>query len=79
MLHIKVLGPGCSNCTTAHKRIEAMAEELGIEITLEKVSDLATIMGYGALSTPGVVLDESLVHSGGVPSADQIKKWLLGS
>lgn len=78
MKNIKVLGPGCSNCKTTAQRVEQVAGELGIEIALEKVADLATIMGYGALSTPGVVIDETLVHSGGVPSVDQIKGWLAG-
>ena len=78
MLTIKVLGPGCSNCSTTAKRIEQAAEKLGLEIHLEKVTDLAAIMGYGALSTPGVVIDEKLVHSGGVPDLEQIGIWLSG-
>ena len=78
MLHIKVLGPGCSNCTTTAKRIEQVAKELEIEIQLEKVTDLAAIMGFGALATPGVVIDERLVHSGGVPNTAQIKAWIAG-
>jgi len=76
MKNIKVLGPGCSNCTSTAQRIEQVAAELNIEVALEKVADLAAIMGYGALSTPGVVIDEKLVHSGGVPTVDQIKTWL---
>jgi len=35
-------------------------------------------MAYGALSTPGVVIDEKLVHAGGVPSVGQIRDWLSG-
>ena len=76
MLQIKVLGPGCSNCTNTAKRIEQVANELSIDIQLEKVTDLAAIMAYGALATPGVVIDEKLVHSGGMPKPAQIKAWL---
>ena len=76
MTLIKVLGPGCSNCTQTAALIGKVADELGLELGIEKIDDLATIMGYGALSTPGVVIDEKLVHAGGVPSADQIRQWL---
>ena len=73
---IKVLGTGCKNCTLTAKLFEEAAAEAGLALDVEKVTDLAQIMGYGALSTPGVVIDEQLVHSGGVPSRDQVKAWL---
>ena len=76
MKNIKVLGTGCANCKTTLKLIEEMAKEKGAEIQLEKVEDLQTIMGYGVMSTPGVVLDGKVVHAGGVPSRDKIAGWL---
>ena len=76
MTAIKVLGPGCSNCVQTAKMIRKIAEELGVEVDVEKEADLAAIMGYGALSTPGVVIDEKLVHTGGIPSVAQIRAWL---
>jgi len=76
MTVIKVLGPGCSNCKHTAKLIAKVARELGLEPEIEKESDLAAIMGYGALSTPGVVIDETLVHTGGVPTVAQIRAWL---
>jgi hypothetical protein len=33
-------------------------------------------MGYGVMSTPGVVIDEKVVHAGGMPSPDQVACWL---
>ena len=76
MTLIKVLGPGCPNCAQTARRIEGVAKVLGVELQIEKEPDLATIMGYGALSTPGVVIDEKLVHTGGIPSVAQIRDWL---
>jgi predicted thioredoxin/glutaredoxin len=35
-------------------------------------------MGYGVMSTPGVVIDGKVVHAGGVPSRDKIAGWLTG-
>jgi small redox-active disulfide protein 2 len=76
MKNIKVLGTGCANCKTTLKLIGEMAKEKGAEIQLEKVEDLQAIMGYGVMSTPGVVVDGKVVHAGGVPSRDKIAGWL---
>jgi small redox-active disulfide protein 2 len=76
MKNIKVLGTGCANCKTTLKLIEEMAKEKGAEIQLEKIEDIQAIMGYGVMSTPGVVLDGKVVHAGGVPSRDKIAGWL---
>jgi len=78
MKTIKVLGTGCANCKTTLKLIEEQAKAKGIEVELEKVEDIAQIMAYGVISTPGVVIDETVVHAGGVPSRDTIDGWLEG-
>ena len=55
MKHIKVLGTGCRNCETTATRIAEVAATRGTAIELEKITDMAAILGYGVLSTPGVV------------------------
>ena len=76
MKNIKVLGTGCANCKTTTKLIEEAAQAKGIEIQLEKVEDIAEILGYGVMSTPGVVIDDVVVHAGGVPDRKKIDSWL---
>ncbi len=76
MKNIKVLGTGCANCTTTYSMINDLAQEKGVEIELEKIEDMAEIMGFGILSTPGVVLDGQVVHSGGLPTKEAIVDWL---
>lgn len=76
MKQFKVLGSGCKNCVTTADLIKRKAEELGIEVSVEKVTDIGEIMGYGVMSTPGVVVDGKVVHAGGMPSADQVMGWL---
>ncbi len=78
MKNIKVLGSGCANCQTTAKLIEETAGELGVEIELEKVEDIGQIMSYGVMSTPGVVIDGTVVHAGGVPDRKRIEDWLKG-
>lgn len=76
MKNIKVLGTGCRNCEITVNVIAAAAKQAGVEIELEKITDIAEIMGYGVMSTPGVVVDGKLVHSGGVPGPEQVRVWV---
>ncbi len=79
MKNIKVLGTGCANCKTTLKLIEDMAAATGVAVQLEKVEEIKDIMGYGVMSTPGVVIDGRVVHAGGVPGRDKIAQWLAGA
>lgn len=76
MKNIKVLGTGCANCQNTLKLIEEVARAKGVAVRLEKIEDLQQIMGYGVMSTPGVVIDGKLVHAGGVPARAKIEGWL---
>ena len=75
-MDIKVLGTGCANCKATIALIEQIAQAKGVPVTLGKVEELREIMGYGVMSTPGVVIDGKVVHAGGIPSRDKIEKWL---
>lgn len=76
MKDVKVLGPGCANCKNTVALIERVAKESGVAIQLAKVEELREIMGYGVMSTPGVVVDGKVVHAGGVPSREKVAAWL---
>lgn len=75
-MDIKVLGTGCTNCKNTVNLIEQVAQAKGVAVQLEKVEDIRAIMGYGVMSTPGVVINGKVVHAGGVPSRDKIEQWL---
>ena len=75
-MDIKVLGTGCANCKSTVALIEQVAKAKGVPVTLTKVEELRDIIGYGVMSTPGVVIDGKVVHAGGVPSRDKIDGWL---
>lgn len=78
-MDIKVLGTGCANCKSTIALIDQMAKAKGITVKLEKVEELRDIMGYGVMSTPGVVINGKVVHAGGVPSRDKIEQWLTAA
>lgn len=72
---VKILGTGCANCRNTLALVEQVAKEKGVAIELEKVEDLPSIMGYGVMSTPGVVIDGVVVHAGGVPAKGKVEGW----
>jgi small redox-active disulfide protein 2 len=75
-MDIKVLGTGCANCKNTIALIEQVAKDKGVAVTLAKVEELREIMGYGVMSTPGVVIDGKVVHAGGVPSRGKVEQWM---
>ncbi|MEI8658327.1 MULTISPECIES: thioredoxin family protein [Vibrio] len=72
----KVLGSGCANCINTAKLIESVAEAAGVDVKVEKITDMEAIMNYGVMSTPAVVLNEQVIHAGGVPSEEKVKSWI---
>ncbi len=75
MKNVKILGTGCANCKNTLALVETVAREKGVQIQMEKVEDLPSIMNYGVMSTPGVVIDGVVVHAGGVPTRGKVEGW----
>ena len=76
---VKILGPGCTNCQNLERVTREAIAELGVDATVEKVTDYPTIAGYGVMSTPGLVVDEKVVVSGRVPKVSEVKVLLTGA
>jgi small redox-active disulfide protein 2 len=76
MLIVKVLGSGCANCRKLEELAHTAVAGLGAEAQIEHVTDIADIMSYNVLSTPGLVVNEKLVSSGRLPSVAEITTWL---
>ena len=75
-MKIKILGPGCANCVNLERVTRQAVTDLGIDAQIEKVTDYPAIIGYGVMSTPGLVVDEKVVLSGRVPSAAKVRELL---
>lgn len=75
-MEIKILGPGCPNCEELKRRTTQALNELGMEAEIQKVTDIMEIMKF-TMSTPGLVVNGKLKHSGKpLPSVDRIKTLL---
>ncbi|MDH4052425.1 MAG: TRC40/GET3/ArsA family transport-energizing ATPase, partial [Rubrivivax sp.] len=75
-MRVEVLGSGCSKCRTTIGVIERAARALGVEIEIAKIEDRAEIQRLGVHSTPAVLVEGRIVHSGGIPSRDAVTEWL---
>lgn len=76
MKTIKVLGSGCAKCKATQQIIEDVLAATGLQATVEKVQDMPSIARYGVMRTPAVVIDEKVVHAGGVPTRAEVNSWL---
>jgi small redox-active disulfide protein 2 len=74
---IQVMGPGCPKCEKLKKNAEEAVQQAGIEATVEKITDIGVITGFGVMMTPALAIDGEVKVVGKVPSADEIKKMLV--
>lgn len=73
---VKVLGSGCAKCNELEvATIEALSE-LGMNTTIEHVTDFAQIAAYGVMTTPALVVDGKVVSFGKVLKKDDVVKIL---
>ena len=76
MKEIKVLGTGCSKCTTLYDNVKSAVAELGIDATVEKEQDIMKIMEYNVMSIPALVVDGSVLSAWKVLTIEEVKKLL---
>lgn len=68
---IKVLGSGCAKCNALEQSVLEALAELGMEQTVDHVTDFTEIAAYGVMSTPALVVDGKVVSMGKVLSRDE--------
>lgn len=76
MKEVKVLGTGCPKCKKLAEMVEKAADNAGVAIDLEKVTDMNEIIEYGVMMTPGLVIDGSVRLTGKVPRLEELEKML---
>jgi small redox-active disulfide protein 2 len=74
---IQVMGPGCPKCEKLKKNAEEAVQQSGVEATVEKITDMNVILGFGVMMTPALAIDGELKSIGKVLSPEDIKKLLV--
>ena len=78
MKNIQILGTGCPKCNKLYELTEEAAKSLGLEYSVEKVTDINEIMKFGVMMTPALVIDGEVKAAGTVPSIEEIAQYLKG-
>ena len=78
VLDVKVLGSGCAKCNQLEAAAKEALEKLGINTTIDHVTDFTQIAAYGVMSTPALVVDGKVVSYGKVLKTDEVVKLLEG-
>ncbi|KAA0256913.1 thioredoxin family protein [Deferribacter autotrophicus] len=75
-MNVKVLGTGCRNCEYLYQVVLKALEELQVDSTVEYVKDINEISKY-VMFTPGLVINEKVVHEGKpLPDVEKVKKLI---
>ena len=77
-MKIEILGSGCPKCRALGEAAEAAAKQLGLDYTMEKVTDINKITAAGVMMTPALVVDGVIKSSGKLPSPEEMAKLLAG-
>ena len=73
---VKVLGSGCAKCNELEAATKEALIELGMDVSIEHVTDFAQIAAYGVMTTPALVIDGKVVSFGKVLKKDEVVKIL---
>ncbi len=73
---VKVLGSGCAKCNALEAATKAALEQLGMDSTIDHVTDFSQIAAYGVMSTPALVVDGKVVAYGKVLKTEEVVKIL---
>lgn len=72
-LGIKILGSGCAKCSALEEATRTALAELGMETSIDHVTDFAQIAAYGVMTTPALVVDGKVVSYGKMLKTDEAK------
>jgi small redox-active disulfide protein 2 len=73
---IEVLGHGCQKCQYTERIVREVVDAAGLTADVRHVTDDIEIASRGILSTPGLVIDGTLVLAGRIPTREQVAAWL---
>lgn len=73
---VKILGSGCVKCNELEAHTRAALEQLGMDTTIDHVTDFAQIAAYGVMTTPALVVGGNVLSYGKVLNTEEVVKLL---
>ena len=78
-MDIKILGTGCAKCQKLEQITRDAVASLGLDATIDKVTDPGEIASWGVMTTPALVVDDRVVAAGRVPSEADLAALLAST
>lgn len=75
-MKVQIYGSGCEKCKRLAANAEEAAQNLGIDIELEKVSAISAISEAGIMLTPALAIDGQVLSSGRSLTVNEIEELL---
>ena len=69
---VKILGSGCAKCNQLEAHTLEALKALGMDTTVDHVTDFAQIAAYGVMTTPALMVDGKVVSLGKVLTVDEV-------
>ena len=79
MITVEVFGPGCAKCQATTKTVRQALQMLGLEATLNEISDPKEMARNHVLFTPAVRINGEVKCTGRVPSVPEVTTWLASA
>ncbi len=76
MTKIEILGTGCTKCKRLFANAEQAVNDLKIPAEIDKVEELAEIVGRGVMLPPALFINGEKRSEGRIPDVNEIKKML---
>ncbi len=73
-MNVKVVGPGCKNCSMLLRRTKQAIEKLNIKAEITYVTDITAIAEEGVLSTPALIINDEIVSAGRVLTGAEVER-----
>jgi len=73
---VKILGSGCKKCNELEANTKEALIQLGMDTSIDHVTDFAQIASYGVMTTPALVVDGKVVAFGKVLKTEEVVKIL---
>ena len=71
---MQVLGAGCRSCHEQYENCKTAVAQLGMDITVEYITDMEKVMDYGVMNMPAIVVNGNVASMGKtLKTADVIK------
>lgn len=72
---VKVLGSGCKSCHALYENAKQAVHDAGFGIEVEYVTDMETVMRFGVMSMPALVVNDKVVSTGKILKPEEIKRY----